>query len=208
MTACDKAKRSVRREPMEEPDKAGSHLAVDFHEFEPDAVNDGFKSVMLITDRFSGYIWDFYLQNMESDTIVSALWWLFKILARQHQILPGVVECDNELSRSYYIKNFIIIRCRMKLEPSAPKTQSQNGGAERSRGVINEKACAMRSSSKLPSFLWHEIVRTAIYLYKRTPKYIYNWKSPHERFFLRILPSETEWWRPHASRNRHTQCGQ
>jgi hypothetical protein len=53
-------------------------LAIDFHDFEPDAVNDGFKSVMLITDRFSGYIWDFYLQNREADTIVSALWWFFK----------------------------------------------------------------------------------------------------------------------------------
>jgi hypothetical protein len=34
--ACAKAKRSVRGEPREEPDKAGSHLAIDFHDFEPD----------------------------------------------------------------------------------------------------------------------------------------------------------------------------
>jgi hypothetical protein len=181
--ACAKAKRSVRREPREEPDKAGSHLAIDFHDFEPDTVNDGFKSVMLITDRFSGYIWDFYLQNRDAKTIVSALWWFFNILAKQHQILPEVIECDNEITKSSHIKNFLSVRCGMKLEPSAPNTQSQNGGAERSGGVIKEKARAMRLGSKLPGFLWHEIVRSAVYLHNRTPRYIYNWKTPYERFF-------------------------
>jgi hypothetical protein len=75
----------------------------------------------------------------------------------------------------------------MKLEPSALNIQSQNGGTERSGGVIKEKARAMRSSLRLLSFLWHEIVRTAVYLYNRTPKYSYNWKSPYKRFFTYLV---------------------
>ncbi len=71
----------------------------------------------------------------------------------------------------------------MKLEPSAPYTQAQNGGAERSGGVIKDKARSMRTGAKLPSFLWVEIFRTAVYLYNRTPKYIFNWKTPYERFY-------------------------
>jgi hypothetical protein len=41
----------------------------------------------------------------------------------------------------------------------------------------------MRTGAKLPSFLWVEIWRAAVYLYNRTPKYIYNWKTPYERFY-------------------------
>jgi hypothetical protein len=81
------------------------------------------------------------------------------------------------------IQTFISVDNGIRLEPSAPNTQSQNGGAERSGGVIKEKARAMRLGSKLPAFLWVEIVRSAVYLYNRTPKYIYNWMSPYERFF-------------------------
>ncbi|KAL8376599.1 hypothetical protein RB595_007616 [Gaeumannomyces hyphopodioides] len=62
----------------------------------------------------------------------------------------------------------------IKIEPSAPYTQSQNGAAERSGGMIKEKARAMKAGAKLPSFLWVEIYRTAVYLYNRTPKYLYN----------------------------------
>ncbi|KAJ4008799.1 hypothetical protein NW758_015269 [Fusarium oxysporum] len=41
----------------------------------------------------------------------------------------------------------------------------------------------MRIGAKLPSFLWVEIWRAAVYLYNRTPKYIYNWKTLYERFY-------------------------
>jgi hypothetical protein len=128
--ACAKAKRVVRREPRERPEKAGSHLVIDFHDFEPDVMADGFMSVMLIPDHFSGYIWDFYLQNREAETILSALRWFLKILAPQHQISPEVIECDNEITQSHQIWNFLTIRCGMKLQPSAPNTQSLKATTE------------------------------------------------------------------------------
>lgn len=44
------------------------------------------------------------------------------------------------------------------IEPSAPDTQSQNGGAERSGGgVIEAKARTMRKGARLPEDLWREI---------------------------------------------------
>jgi hypothetical protein len=46
----------------------------------------------------------------------------------------------------------------MKAEPSAPYTQAQNGGAERSGGVIKDKAWAMCTGAKFPVFLWPEII--------------------------------------------------
>lgn len=177
---CTKIKRQIRREPRIRPEKAGIRLAIDFHDFEPD--KDGYNSVMLITDRFSGYIWDFYLKERTAKAEVEVLKWLFRILERQYQIKPEVIETDGELPRSYEFNAFIF-HGGLRVEPSAPYTQSQNGGAERSGGVIKEKSNAMRSGAKLPAYLMREIVRTAVYLYNRTPKWLYNWKSPYERFY-------------------------
>ena len=78
----------------------------------------------------------------------------------------------------------------LKVEHSAPQTQSQNGSAKRLGGVIKEKARSMRASAKFPRFLWLEITRAAVYLYNRTPKYIYHWKSPYDRFYTRMAHRE------------------
>jgi hypothetical protein len=56
---------STRRQHMAyyslRSERAGARLAIDFHDFEESIGN--YTSVMLVTDRFSGYIWDFYLQD-------------------------------------------------------------------------------------------------------------------------------------------------
>ena len=70
------------------------------------------------------------------------------------------------------------------MEPSTPYTQSQNGGAERSGGVVKEKARAMTQGAHLPSDLWREVTRAAVYLLNRTPRYQYYWKILYERLHL------------------------
>ena len=175
-----KVKRQVRRQRRAPPEKAGIRLAIDFHDVSGDP---DYTSAMLVTDRYSGYIWDYYLPDRTGPTVINALEHLFATLERQLQCRPEVLECDNEIPDSHRVSNFLSIKNGMRLEPSAPYTQNQNGGAERSGGVIKEKARAMRAGAKLPSFLWVEIWRAAVYLYNRTPKYIYNWKTPYERFY-------------------------
>uniref|UniRef100_A0A0D2XSC0 Integrase catalytic domain-containing protein n=1 Tax=Fusarium oxysporum (strain Fo5176) TaxID=660025 RepID=A0A0D2XSC0_FUSOF len=175
-----KVKRQVRRQIRVPPEKAGIRLAIDFHDMSGDP---GYTSAMLVTDRYSGYIWDYYLPDRTAPTLIGALEHLLRTLERQLQCRPEVIECDNEIPDSHQVSDFLSIKNGMRLEPSAPYAQSQNGGAERSGGVIKEKARAMRAGAKLPSFLWVEIWRAAVYLYNRTPKYIYNWKTPYERFY-------------------------
>ena len=127
----------------------------------------------------------FYLEDRTSDTIIDALESLFGTLKTQYQVVPEVIECDNEIvDQKPKVRDFLEKPPRsIRLEPSAPYTQAQNGGAERSGGVIKNKARAMKIGSNLPPFLWVEIYRCAVYLYNRTPKYVYNWKSPYERLF-------------------------
>ena len=60
-------------------------------------------------------------------------------------------------------------------EFTAPDTPSQNGPAERAGGVIMRKARAMRIEAKMPSNLWPEFFKTAIYITNRTPTRQLKW---------------------------------
>jgi len=53
----------------------------------------------LIIDRWSGYCWDYYLQNREAELINLALNYLFGIMENQYQLRPKVVEADNEFNK-------------------------------------------------------------------------------------------------------------
>jgi hypothetical protein len=66
----------------------------------------------------------------------------------KHKLDVDVIRADNELGRK---RTTSWLRSHgITFEPSAPNTQAQNGVAERSGGVIVEKACAMRISANLP----------------------------------------------------------
>jgi hypothetical protein len=201
--ACAKAKQQISREPRDPVLKAGTRLAIDFHDFEEDI--DGYSNLMLVTDRYSGFIWDLYLKDRKAATIIEALEMLFGILRTQYQVVPEVIECDNEIvGQKPKVKDFLEQPPRsIRLEPSAPYTQSQNGGAERSGGVIKNKARAMRLGSNLPPFLWVEIYRCAVYLYNRIPKYMYNWKSPYERFYAYLSQRDGFPARDHRPKQAH-----
>lgn len=178
---CSKAKQRVSREPREHPTRAGDVLALDFFEFSNDG--KGYVQVLLITDRYSNYIWDIYLQDKKGATIISHLEFFFGLLNHQYGIYPRTIQMDNELAdskpkvRDWLLNKFIF------LEPSAADTQAQNGGAERSGGVIKRRARAMRIGANLPEYLWTWIVKTAVYLHNRTPFYGIYWQTPYELFF-------------------------
>ncbi|KJZ70533.1 hypothetical protein HIM_10077 [Hirsutella minnesotensis 3608] len=184
--ACDhcgvsKAKRQVSRKPRDRGNAPGQRLAIDFHDLDED--HEGRGSAMLVTDRWSGYIWDFYLTDRKAETIKEALEILFGILDRRYQIKPRVIECDNEIyEKKQQVRNWLE-SLFILIEPSAAYTQAQNGGAERSGGVIETKARTMRTGARLPNYLWVEIFKAAVYIYNRTPIYIHKWQSPYDRFF-------------------------
>ncbi|RYP53280.1 hypothetical protein DL770_010999 [Monosporascus sp. CRB-9-2] len=177
---CGKAKRLNRRARRSPPAKPGARLAIDFQDLEEDG--DHTNSVMFVTDRFSGYIWDWYLSDRTAETIITALDQVFAVL-ESYNYKAEVIECDDELyGRKHQVRDYLHLKRNVRIEPSAPDTQAQNGGAKRSGGVIKTKAICMRKGAKLPHFLWVEIYRAAVYLYNRTPKYMFNWLTPYERF--------------------------
>ncbi|KAJ3554727.1 hypothetical protein NPX13_g10536 [Xylaria arbuscula] len=188
--ACgvSKIKRQINRLPREKPTTAGTRLAIDFHDFEDPRKNGGAEwCVMLITDRFSGFTFDYYLHDRTYPSIKIALGHLIKYLRDYYKTKVLTIECDNEItidtdSTSELAQHFRTTE-GITFEVSPPNTQALNGGAERLGGVIKDKARSMRNGSKLPTYLWVEIVKAAVYLYNRTPKYLYNWRTPYEKFY-------------------------
>ena len=75
---CTKAKQLISREPQEDILKAGTRLAIDFHNFKDNI--KGYSSLILVTNCYSSFIWDFYLKDRTSGMIIEALEMLFGIL--------------------------------------------------------------------------------------------------------------------------------
>jgi hypothetical protein len=173
----------VRRAPRTNNEGPGERIAIDFHSYE-DRSSTKEKSQMLVTDRFSRFLWDFYHKdNRPAKTIILFLGTIVRFLKKQYNITVKTIECNGEITTT---KPEVARWCTaqsIQLEPSAPDMQAQNGGAERSGGVIKDKARTMRLDANLPWELWPEIVRAAVYLYNRTPRYSNKWKSRYEVFF-------------------------
>ena len=81
----------------------------------------------------------------------------------------------------------ILTKRFIKIEPLVPNTLAQNRGGKRLGGVITEKARAICTSARLLEELWLEITKAVVYLYNRCLKYIYNWKTPYDRFYIYLV---------------------
>lgn len=144
---------------------------------------------MLITDRYSGFCWDYYLKNREQVTLKATLTQHVNFMKRQYGVTVKVIESDNEIGYARGRETMTLKWMKSQgiaFEPCAPNTPAQNGGAERSGGVVKEKARANRLSANLPWDMWPEVVRATVYLHNRTPNYQNEWKSPYEVFFTAI----------------------
>jgi hypothetical protein len=132
----------------------------------------------------------YHKDNRTAKSIILFLGTIVRFLKKQYNITVKIIECDGEITTT---KPEVARWCTTKsirLEPSAPDTQAQNEGAERSGGVIKDKARTTRLDANLPWELWPEIVRAAVYLYNRTPRYSNKWKSLY-KVFLRLQRSTT-----------------
>jgi hypothetical protein len=80
------------------------------------------------------------------------------------------VKYNNEIEKHSQVAEFLAFKS-IRIEPSAPNMQGQNGGAERSGGVLKDKERAICVEARFPYALWPEIGKTAIYSYNGTPNY-------------------------------------
>ncbi|KID82365.1 polyprotein [Metarhizium guizhouense ARSEF 977] len=176
-----KMRRQISRRPSR-PDKPFEEIWIDWTDLSEDY--QGYSRVMFITDAYSGLVFPYFLQShglgRENRRILrDFLNWI----EVQYSSKTKVIRSDGELF-SKEVRKELKLR---SIEPkkSAPNTQAQNGGAERSGGALTEKARTMRIAANLPHNLWKDIVEAACYLRNRTPLERNKWKSPFELAFKR-----------------------
>ena len=155
-------RRAVRHEDRPRP---ATHLAPDITTIDEDV--DGFRYLLLAIDRVTSYRWDYALSSREHTDISDCLQHLWTVLKTTLRTKPTHVECDNEFAQGE-VASFMQ-RHGVKIQPSAARTQAQNGAAERSGGVVITKARAIRGN--LPHYLCRNIVNASVYLLNRIPAY-------------------------------------
>ena len=175
-----KMRRQISRRQTVRPNKTFEEIWIDWSDLTEDY--QGYSRAMFITDAYSGLVIPYFMQShglgKENRRILhDFLNWI----TVQYNAYPKVIRSDGELFSKEVLKELK----QRSIEPkrSAPNTQAQNGGAERSGGVIMEKARTMRIAARLPHDLWRDIVEAACYLRNRTPLERNKWYSPFERAF-------------------------
>jgi transposase InsO family protein len=183
---CAKAKikrQVARRPPNRIRNKPGYEIHIDWTDLEESY--EGFVRIMFITDATSGLVFPYFMSThgteKENLRVLKDFieWW-----KKRYGLEVKIIRSDNELGTKK-IRQWLRDR-GIDFEPSAARTQAQNGLAERSGGVIMQRARAMRLAASLPHNIWKEIVNCAVYLYNRTPRESNGWKTPYEVFFSQI----------------------
>ena len=105
------------------------------------------------------------------------------VIERRYGFKVAIIHTDGETSLAGEFDEWAAER-GITLERSAPNTQSQNGPAERSGGVIIQKARCIRIEARLPEELHPEAYKAAAYLLNRTPSKGLGWKTPFEKIQL------------------------
>ena len=122
-----KVRKVVDRAPRARGTRRAERIAVDRHGCNP--AYDGSVSLILFTDRYTGYMWDYYVTNYTAEDLLTCIRHFTTSVRRRYHEEVEVFESDNELIQSKLIRNWLRPR-GFVVEPSAPNTQAQNGGAE------------------------------------------------------------------------------
>ncbi len=159
------------------------YLIINFHNFKLSF--EDFISLVIITDCWSDFIWDFYLSNCTSEIIIKLLTFFFDFLQRQYKIELKVMKINEKLyTQKLKIRKFL--EQSIRVESSLLYTQALNSSDECSENVIKQKIIVMKNSFNLLKKLWLEIICAAIYLYNWTSCYFLNWKSSYELFHTHL----------------------
>ena len=66
----------------------------------------------------------------------------------------------------------------LTIEVSAPDVHEQNGAVEKSGAVLTLRASKLKSSGKLPDYMWPECYEAAAYILNRIATRRLEWQSP------------------------------
>lgn len=113
-----KMRAQVGRAPKESDELPGRRWMIDFLDFEEDS--EGYNRAMLFTERYSAYIFITFMGGKKGPELHEALANFLGMLNNQYNIIPQVIECDNELLAVDDIKSLRQTRRHRTGVPNAP----------------------------------------------------------------------------------------
>jgi hypothetical protein len=148
-----------RAEPEAPPAHPFDEISVDMHPLQGHRI---YTRYLLITCRDTGFTMPYMLITDNARSILEAMIDAYCYTRVQFKTRWRKVRSDNELMADIIQTWFRAHGIRY--EPSAPNTQSQNGLAERSGGVIGEMTRTMRIHANLPEEHWPKNIEAACYI--------------------------------------------
>ena len=126
---------------------------------------------------FLKYYFIYTLKDKSQDTVVLTIRGVITLIKRQYRFDVKYLHYDGDTALVTEYRN-MTQDLGLVFEQAVPDTQDQNESAERSRGVVINRARALHLDSKLLYFLQPEFIHTAGYLLNRSPVRSLNWVSP------------------------------
>lgn len=137
--------------------------------FSVPAIPDNETHILVIIDAYSGYIFDFYNSNINTNFVTNCLRETFAFIQANNGHLSHY-HSDGALSLiGKEIRDFLMDH-NMTFSFNCPYSPEDNSFAERSFRTIKEKASALLQYSSLPTPFWKYACRTAVYLMNRLPR--------------------------------------
>ena len=141
------------------------------------------KYLITFTEKFSRYRW-VYAMRSKDETLFYIQKFLADIASHNFTVLSMYSDNGGEFT-SAELDNFLNL-CTIAHRFTSPHTPSANAHAEQFNRTLVERARACLISSKLPRYLWSEIMKTITYTYNRmcapdsdhTPYYLLFKRKP------------------------------
>ena len=148
---------------------------------------DGTRYFLVILDDYSKYIEVIILKNKESETILNNFKAFKERMENQLECKIKRIRSDNGLEFAGIFHRYLIEK-GIKHEYSVASCHQQNGGAERSIQTIQSYCKRLLFSSCMPQKYWPLAVKSAAYLYNRTPHSAINQRIPIQLFTNSSIP--------------------
>lgn len=177
--AVSKMHQFIQKRPTQRATRPLERLHFDLIILRPQGF-DGTTCIAHFADDYSGYSWVFPLSDHKQNTLLGLVEHIINLCDRlgyESRFLVQKIRMDQDTSFGNAVQNFVQQR-GLTFEWSARDTPEQNGAAERSGGLLTEKARCLFTASKLPEDLFPEYYLAANYIMNRTPSKRLDWKSP------------------------------
>jgi hypothetical protein len=175
--AASRLQKIISRRPFPLVSRPYERVHVDLIVLNPPAYN-GAKYALHSCDAYSKYHDLFPIRSKQE--VRSSLDQLDAKLKRQYGLEIMVIHIDGEWNINSNDAIQWALDKGYEVETTAVDSPEQNGLAERSGGVVGQRARAFHIEAKLPKNLWSESYTAAVYIINRLPTKSLDWKTPYE----------------------------